>query len=729
MGPPPSALCLIVIIIGGCAALLTPLNTPSAEALQIHNDHIVWLRVGVPHRWVRMRVRMDSGRSYLSLHPSSWSKSWTPQPLQDEYGQSIVRETVLIGSTIARMDLVIGRYLGESTTTAEGAQAEGVLGIGPDAPLWVVWRNFTKSRDYLYLGQVPPRVSAASGLAVRAPLADTWMHAGHGVSPFALMIHGRIGEHTRTSIESNCLSALRARDDSVDLVASQDMLVDVLAVAPDEQPCAVRTDYLVMIDPSSDFNVIPPVLTLHGQNRPPMFRVSGGAGDTEFYAVLFDMFSDMYVEVDTTSRAGGGVQRMANRMGFNDSVIVLGTFGMRRLEIGYQLDDTTGWVGLKHTGLSQRAQAHGTEPSAEMRHVKDITILVAGILLWAVLAAEPDPLFPQHAHEDAARFPHASHTGVQIIRPPPAPPAPQPANQAAVVITDQTDGGMRLSRRRPGTQSATPQPAAQPAVHTGPTKTEQLRAVARDASIKTGAVIQATFTMESEWPMPLDVLLYTQLLVDAICGLLIIVALRFYDTQWALSMVIYEDIASDGVGWASTALLCAAVFALSVAAKFCAGRDARLGSLCLQGQVLISLSLLAVSLFEWDLALGMLLVLIMLIGVVFTVMVLHTYMLMPQYHTWGRSPRKELRGVAAALGISWLFYSALAVVPFAIGRLWDNRAQSALIGIFLTLSIVLPTAMWLAINAFLYPLRVANAATKTILLVAQQQHSSISGAV
>lgn len=740
---------------------MIPLGPPHNEALQIHNDHIVWMRVGMPHKWLRFRLRMDTADTYLFQHPNPWSRSWTPLPMHDEYGQSMVRETVIMGTTALRVNMVVGRYFGESTATVEGTQSEGVLGIGPGSPMWTVWRNFTKSRDRLYLGSVLPRASEASDIAIRVDLIDTWMRGlrdTSDISAFSMLLTAKISAQSRHEIEHNCMDALHSRDESVDLVASQEMLVDVLAVAPDEHTCAVRERYHVVFDPDSDFNIIPPVLTLHPPKRPPLFRLAqrhADQDDTSLHAVLFDMFDDMYVEVDATSRAGSGVRRMANKLGFNDSVIVIGTFGARRFELTYQLDANTGWVSLKHSGMSQRAQARESDRSVEVRRIQDISILVAGILLWALLAAEPDPLFPNHAHEDKVRFPHASRTGIQVVRPPPAQPdfskraSPQtPTNDnidstESTFVVRESEGGMRLSRRRPQQtqQHAHSQPVGvssdqqqqQQRQHEQRESTanhiNKLHSIARDSAIKSGAVIQAAYTMESEWPISLDVLLYIQLLVDAVVGVFVIIAMRFYDTAWALSVFVYEDVASDAVGWASIALIVAALFALSFAGTFSAGRDARLGSLCLQGELLIGLALLSASLFEWDLALGMLLVLTVLIGIVLAVMVLHTYALLPQYHKWSRSPRVSLRGMAAILAIAWFLYASLAVIPFAIGRLWDNKAESALIGIFLILSIVFPAAMWLSINAFLYPLRVSNAAIKHILLVSQQQFASLTRTV
>ncbi len=726
-----SAVVLLLVTTAVVLGFMLPLSTPKPEALQIHNDHIVWMRVGIPHKWVRLRVRMDTSDIYLFQHPSPWSRSWTPLPLYDPYGQAKIRETIVIGTTPVRAELIVGRFPSETTTTVEGTQSEGVLGIGPQSPLWTIWRNFTKSRDHLYLGAVLPRASATSKIALPSDLLDTWMEGLHSphLALFSMRFSATIDSDSKHAISHNCESALRSRDESADLSAS---LGDVLGVTPDERACFVRTDYTVVLDPDADYNIIPPVLTLHPTSRPPLFTLRSAGSfsniDLSLKAVLFNMFDDMYVDVDTTNQAGSGMRRMANEMGFNESLIVIGSFGMRRLELTYNLDSLTGYAAIKHTGMSQSAQVQRSDHSVDVRRIRDISILIAGVLLWALLAAEPDPLFPQHASQDTQKFPHAHATGIQILRD--SPPIAVTTDSTAV---EHLPDGMRLVRTR-GTNSDVP---AQQVVAAPPKpprdqhikQARQLHILARNGSVQIGAVIQAAYTMESEWPISLDVLLYVQLLVDAIVGLFVVIALRFYDTAWALAMVVFEDISSDAVGWASIALIVAAILALSFASTISAGKDARLGSLCLQAEVLISLSLLTVSLFEWDLALAMLLVLVVLTGVVLMVMVLHVYTLMPQYHSWTRSPRTALRPLAAALGVAWLLYASLAVIPFAIGRLGDNKAQSALIGVFLTLSITLPCAMWLSVNTFLYPLRVSNAATKHILLVLQSQRSSVTGTV
>ena len=770
---------VVVFLVALCSADLLPISVPGVETIQIHNDHVINVYLGNPGKWLRLRVRGDANDIYLFQHPSPYSQSWRTLPTSDPYGQPRIRDTLVIGSTQLRADIIVGRFPDETSTTVEGTQAEGVLGIGALSPLWVVWRNFTKSRDQLILGEAAHSASTINTAATTLPEAlviqlPPALLYGLGATPtFVSELRAVLTESSRRSLEHDCLQSLGSIvDDTAELAGADEMLIRVLGITPNEQLCSVQREYRVLLAPNSDYNVVPRALMMHRMDSPPIFHLSSDLdNETSLVAVLFNRFDDAYIELDTTNAAGSGVRRQANRVrpGSNNT-IVLGEYGLRRFTLGYELDAERVFLALKHNGLSRTGASRTVDHSIEVRRIQDIFVLVAGLLLWALLATEPDPVYPRHAKQDDEHYAHARHTSIASAsgskRAPtvvPEMPRHRPSPQTLPTIrrdveadADDDDGYVVAIRSRIGattttnnngsgdteknhasgtnaSSSASQQAVGSPqngdADHLGLQQHQQLDDLAVDTAVRMGAVLAATFRMESEWPVPPEALLYVQALSEAIVAIYFALAMAFYDTTWALAMVLVKTPATDALGWTTLAFAITAVVALSLVAALSAGRDARIGSFALQAQVLVAIYVLLVALFQWDLALGLLFVVAGQITVVLVAGTMSAWGLVPQYHRHASQVRQQMRAPLAMVTLAWLLYVSLALFPFVVNRLWDSSdQQSVVISVFLVLGVAFPIALYMAFAPFVYPVLTANAACARIFEAAQRRHSAITGA-
>lgn len=729
---------VVVLLVAVVAASMTAITPPTVETIQIHNDHVVYLHVGVPGKWLRFRVRADTANVYIFQHPSPYSSTWMSLPHADEYGQPRVRDTLMMGTTQLRVDFIVGRFAGESSTTVEGTQAEGVLGLAATSPLWTLWRNFTRSRDTLLLGRTLHRVSEGSTIALEASLPPSWVYASETVPSFVAEFTATISAQTQRSLEAACHAALGSVvDDAVELASEQlDALAHMLGVQSDSRLCAVPTHYRVLVVPHSDYNVIPRALMMHRINEPPVFRLADSKGH-HLDTVLFNRFDDVYIEVDTTNAAGSGVSRMANqvRPGGNDT-IVLGDFGLRRFEFGYALDEERIFVAQKHTGLSRTGTRSSLEHSIETRNVQDIFVIVAGLLLWALLATEPDPVYPRHRQMDTKKHMHSWQTEMpRNYTEPVVPPGAGPVasrEKAASLAVPIADGVYQFGKRdAPSTQKQQQQPVGQSQMartpHRVDTTRRDLATLASETGVRVGAVLAASFRMESEWPIQRASLLWVQCITEAVVALYFVIALGFYDVVWALSLVLWPDATRDSLGWTSVAMVAASVAIFSVVALVAAGRDARVASLALQFQVLAGIFMFMVSLYEWDLALGLLFVIVALLLIVLLMLAFTASGLVPQYHRHANQQRAFLRAAAGMMAAAWTLYFSLALFPFIVNRLWDNKEQAALISVFLTIAVAFPVALYLSVAPFVYPLMPANAAIKEIFDAAQRRRQAITG--
>lgn len=738
------ALAFLFTAVAATATAL-PLDVPRVERLQIHNDHIVWFRVGVPGKWCRFRVRFDTSEMYLFQHPSPYSRSWIPLPQTSTYGQPTIQEIIRIGTTRVRMPVIVGEFYKESAASAEGTQAEGILGIGAQSPLWTLWRNFTKTRDYIHLGHVLDRVvdNSHNPNAIHAAMADPVMYGVDAVklASFVMRMSAHLSADSVTSVQHGCKQALLSSDQSSDLASSQQLLVQLLAVQKDEKSCMLDgRNYTVILAPEADYNIIPPMLTLHPPSHPPMFVLSeyGPTADSKarIHAVLFDMYEDMYIEMDPTNNAGTGVNRMANRAGYDDNTIVLGSFGLRRLELAFKLDDLRADVTIRHGGLSQTGQLQRISHSPEVRHVRDISIIVAGVLLWALWAAEPDPVFPRHTSMQPEKYAHSAQRTLTTAATAPPPPPQKQLPQAQITATPDDDNEIVLPNKIAIPSPPPPQKHAKSSVSPSgrkslslrpPTREQQLRALSQETAIRVWAVLEATSMMEIEWPVSANTLLYANALSEALVFLYFVMALGFYDTTWALTIVIKENATNNSIGWTVLAFVWLAVLALSALAFLSVGRDARLGSLCMQAQLLAAISVLMISLFQWDLALSLLFFISGILTVVIIMMVGHVSGFMPQYYRRAHNSVFGIRPVVILLGVAYLLFMTLALFPFLINRLWDTTSMASVIAVFIVLSVSFPIASYLVFLSFMYPIALANAACKCIIDSARQRVQAITG--
>jgi len=749
-----AAVAILVVVVTvatlSCHASPVPLDVPGETKLQIHNDHIIWLHVGTPGKWCRFQARFDVADVYLHQHPSPYSTSWTPLPYTDPYEQPKIRELVVIGNTRVKLPLIVGNVPDTSSITTEGVTSEGVLGLAAGSPLWTLWRNFTKTRDYLYLGYVLPRVGSASENALTVTLPDPLAYAtGTGdvrASSFVMQMSGHLLVDSRKNVEAACHRSLLSTDRSAEFAASQELLAGLLALDDNEQRCTVPADgvYTVIIAPEADYNIIPAILTLHPPSEPPVFSMRDSTGG-HTRMILFDMYEDVYVEVDPTNGAGTGVKRMANKVGYDDHTIVLGSFGMRRLEIAMLLDDCRAYVTVRHGGLSQLGQIEHSSHSLEVRHVRDIFILVAGIFLWALWAAEPDPVMPKHAEMQPAKFHHSQRNTMDLDSPLPTETAQHTTRTGlSFVVPVSADSNEVILRRAAVSQQ---QPEDIEAVEHAPVqqqpsssssvkadvaeKQETARRLARlseDTTTRVAAVYQTMYGMEIEWPVRTKTLLYAQALTEALVILYFVMALAFYDTTWVLSLILDSAATTNALGWTTLGFIWLALVLLSIIATLSAtSRDPRLGGLCIQAQLLAALSTLMVSLFQWDLALGGLFVITAVLSVVVLMMVAHVTDLLPQDTRHLHSNHTSLRAVTIIFAIGYILYVVLALFPFIIDRLWDHQQLGAFIAAFLLVALVVPLALYMTLLSFMYPFALANAAVKIHLINAQQQHTQITG--
>lgn len=731
---------LLIVAVVVARADITPLDDdPGPQHLQIHNDHIVTLRVGsFPGKWLRFRVRNDASRIYVFQHPSPYSNTWTPLPDPDEYGQSMVCDTLSIGTAHVRADIVVGAFVGETSATVEGAQAEGVLGLSALSPLWMIWRNFTRTRDSLYLGQTLRRASVRSPVALAAELTPSWLY-GVGQYPASFVVEYRatLSASAVASLRGACMQQLgEVVDESVELAGTGDALAAILGVEAGEHLCRVDTEYRLLLMPESDYNIVPSVLLMHHLGRPPVFEIrslhDGGNDTTTFSAVLFNRYDDSYVEVDTTNAAGTGVRRLANRpRPGNTNTIVLGSYGVRRFEMTFLLDAQLAYISVRHNGLSAEGQRRITNESAEVQRVRDLSALVAGLLLWALLAVEPDPVLPGHARQARKRFAHAQRDQISLrVR---VPVAAAAAATTAVSSSSDTfiqadpDGTVRVVfpiAAGPPNQSSPPPPST---TKQQPSTTAQLNRLVAETAIRVAFTLRAAFNMQSEWPVDSGTLMFVQFIVECIVALYFVLAMAFYDTAWALSLVLSRNATTDALGWTTLALLIAALAAFSVVAALCAGRDARIGSLALQLELLIGLYTLMISLYQWDLALALLFVLTAVSGVVLMCLMMSAWDVVPQYGRRGRALHTQLRPIALLSCGPWFLYITFALLPFIVRRLWDNDSHSHAMSAYVMLAAVVTIGAYLTVQPFVYPLLVAGVALERIIDGYNARRSAITG--
>lgn len=690
-------LLLFAVAVALASASFVPVDVPRVEMIQIHNDHLVYLFMGNPGKWLRFRVRMDTSDVYVFRHPSPYSSTWKALPRTDSYGQQWVRDSLLIGQTHVRADVIIGSFDGETPPTVEGTQAEGILGLGSHSPLWSIWRNFTISRDLLVLGRVVSRVADVANHSLVAAMPPAWLFGPGKIDSFIGEYRAIISSDSRKHLRATCLSSLGSViDNAAELVESDYLLAMLLDVDEDECLCCVAEEYRVILMPHSDYNAIPSVLMMHTIGKPPSFRLESimenqsAAHDS---VVLFNRFEDMYLDIDMTNSAGAAVRRMANRIrpGANNTII-MGAYGMRRFEAAYALDKDLMWINLKHVGFSVDVRGSRIERSVETRRTEDIYALVAGLFVWALLATEPDPIYPRHRR---ARKDGYAHSDI--------------ANnfQGPVIPTKEVNAASDDF-----VYSIPKAPVLTPA----PTTDAKAPAVKEDKThIRILAVISSTFLMEVKWRASTSDLLWVQALVEALVAAYFAMALGIYNVPWALTSVLAPSAKGDWLGWMSVGFIVLSVVIFSLVATLSTGRDARLASLALQFEMLVSLFMVLISFFEWDLALALTLIVGSLALIVLLMCLLAATGLVPQYHRRLYSPRRHLMPAAVVAGLSWVIYMSLWVFPFAINRLWDNLEQSTIVGILITLGLVIPISIYLSVTPFIYPVMVANVAIERIL--------------
>lgn len=738
----PAALVVVLLLcIAAVGADLFPLTPPGVEQLQIHNDRIVGVYLGNPGKWLRMRVRSDTARIYLFQHSSVYSQTWKALPITDDYGQPMIRDTLVLGKTQFRADIVVGRFPDESPATVEGTQAEGVLGIGATSPLWTVWRNYTKSRDALMLGQVLHLQSDVKEVSLVSTLPPPWTYSADLVPTLVTEYIAVLSEDSRHELEHACRRALGSVvDDSADFAHSDQLLASVLGVRADDQLCTIPSEYRLLLAPNSDYNVVPRALLMHAPNHPPVFHLrSTLAAEPTLLAVLFNRHDDTYVELDTTNRAGDGVRRMANRArSGKNNTIVLGEYGLRRFDLGYDLDRALGYLSIKHNGLAHSSQSKAAEHSIEVRRFNDIFIVVPGLLLWALWATRPDPVYPRHESSvaETKRFPHSRRDAITRDTPIVPPPVRQlyiqaePDSAAFTVAINQVQTPQlletvpshrmwQLNDEEQGAKKAKPAATDE--------RQRQLTQLAHETSVRVGAVLRASFRMRSEWPLSETTLHYVQALGEGLIAVYFMMALGFYDSTWSLSLVLNSNATSTTLGWTTIAILVGCLYALSLVAVVAAGRDASVGSLALQCEILIGIYVLMVAMFQWDLALALLFVISTLITIVLIVGTLTTCGVVPQYQQYVGHDLGSLRSALVTVTIGWVVYAAFGLFPFIVDRLWDNEDHALIISIFLVASVALPISIYMSFGPFVYPLLVAVASCQRIFTAAQQRYCAITG--
>lgn len=728
-------LLLLLLLAVTVHANIIALTPPQPTELQIHNDHVVNVFFGNPGKWLRMRIRADTDNIYVFVHPAPYSRSYQSLPLPDEYGQPRMRDTLVLGTTQLRVDVIIGRFPDESQATVEGTQAEGVLGIGARSPLWVLWRNFTKSRDLLALGPLTALHSARiSSQRLTAALPPPWAYGVGAASSYVSEFSATMSSHSHTRLRRDCRAALGlVVDDSSEVAEEDSMWAHLLGVQPDESLCSFHTEYRVLFAPNSDYNVIPRGLMLHRVDSPPVFELRSvlNLDEPPLTVVLFNRFDDMYTDIDTTNQAGASVRRMANRVRPGHSnTIIIGEYGLRRFEIAYALDAALSYTSLKHSGLSHAVNKNKAviDTSIDVRRMQDLWALIAGMLLWALLATEPDPTYPRHSEMDSTQYAHSTTGSLTSPDDPNVVPPGLAAAAEPAPSSGWQSGSIAVVLRRTGDSSRqsvsiAANPDANPTV---PQPVDEKHQLAVHTAIRIGAVLRATLRMESQWPVSTETLLYVQALSEAMVAVYFALALGFYDTTWALASVLTHSPSSNTLGWVSLAMIIAAEAVLSLIASLSAGRDARIGSLALQGQILLGLYVLLIALSQWDLALGLLFVIIALLTIVLMVGTLTSCGLVLQYHRRETGLHRYLRAPAIAITLAWLLYITFALCPFVVNRLWDNETQAVLISVFLVLAVAGPVSVYLSFAPFVYPMLPAGEQCARIFNAAQQRWAMLN---
>lgn len=139
----------LALLCGVCAGPLRPL--PAIE-LEIVDTNFVQLQVGIPPRY--HMFYLSPRVSYIAFHsPAIIKQSHSFEELAPPHGSELLyfpaaskaplRFPVRIAAPLPHQEL----HLTSATV------ADGTLGIGPQSPLWLHWRNFTLTAGNLLLGQ------------------------------------------------------------------------------------------------------------------------------------------------------------------------------------------------------------------------------------------------------------------------------------------------------------------------------------------------------------------------------------------------------------------------------------------------------------------------------------------------------------------------------------------------------------------------------------------------
>ena len=130
--------------------------------MSIYFGHIVRLQVGSPPQNANLLLRWDLNEIYIALPLCDVSDTCersalatNPQTVDNErgyVGQPEVVDYITFGAVRMRAPIRLGMPAIVNSIAAESVTFQGVLGLGPESPLWQHWDEFTWTPTSLLLG-------------------------------------------------------------------------------------------------------------------------------------------------------------------------------------------------------------------------------------------------------------------------------------------------------------------------------------------------------------------------------------------------------------------------------------------------------------------------------------------------------------------------------------------------------------------------------------------------
>lgn len=158
-------LLLLLLLLLLSAVFCQQVEESDAVTLTIYRGKYITLLVGASGREVTLRVRFDVDDLVLYMPPAPSDYSTSAELNPDGFTGT---EVFYIGPRMYRWPVLYASpgSLGEhdSDETGDRVSHQGVLGLGPQSPLWREWNSWTWSRVYLTLGNIEGALARTADL-------------------------------------------------------------------------------------------------------------------------------------------------------------------------------------------------------------------------------------------------------------------------------------------------------------------------------------------------------------------------------------------------------------------------------------------------------------------------------------------------------------------------------------------------------------------------------------